>query len=317
MGGFWAAAAGSLLAFGTASVHPAEDTPIEDNSFLLEEAYNQDPGVVQHIVTHSRSRGGGWTTTFTQEWPVAGRRHQIAVSVPVEGEDGGRGVLDSAVHYRLQAVGQEPDSRLAVAPRISLLLPTGDERDRRGSGGLGFEAGLPASWPAGRRLVLHGNLSTFVVPRGRNEAGERVRERGGGLGASAVWLVRPRLNVLFETIWRRAEKDAGGGRVFREREFFASPGVRFALRLAGGLEIVPGIAAPIGLGPSRGARQLLFYLSFEHPFRKSGREAVEEAERPAPREKPEEARGSSGPGEEIGPSVRRPHARPAPWARDP
>ena len=31
-------------------------------------------------------------------------------------------------------------------------------------------------------------------------------------------------------------------------------------------EIVPGLAVPIGIGPSRGDRQVFFYLSFEHPF---------------------------------------------------
>jgi hypothetical protein len=30
---------------------------------------------------------------------------------------------------------------------------------------------------------------------------------------------------------------------------------------------VPGVAVPIGLGPSHGDRSLLLYLSFEHPFR--------------------------------------------------
>ena len=33
--------------------------PIADNSFLIEEAYNQEAGVVQHISTFSRPDGGG------------------------------------------------------------------------------------------------------------------------------------------------------------------------------------------------------------------------------------------------------------------
>ena len=43
---------------------------IQDNSFLIEEAYNQGRGVVQHIGTYVRSgHAGNWASSFTQEWP--------------------------------------------------------------------------------------------------------------------------------------------------------------------------------------------------------------------------------------------------------
>jgi hypothetical protein len=45
-----------------------------------------------------------------------------------------------------------------------------------------------------------------------------------------------------------------------------SPGVRGAINFTSGLQIVPGIAIPIGAGPSHGERGVFFYLSFEHPF---------------------------------------------------
>src|SRR5512144_2099823 len=37
----------------------AAPPPIQDNSFLVEEAYNQDPGVVQTIQTYARVAGTG------------------------------------------------------------------------------------------------------------------------------------------------------------------------------------------------------------------------------------------------------------------
>jgi hypothetical protein len=43
--------------------------------------------------------------------------------------------------------------------------------------------------------------------------------------------------------------------------------VRLAVNRPGGLQIVPGIAVPIGVGPSRGDVAVILYLSFEHPFR--------------------------------------------------
>jgi hypothetical protein len=35
------------------------------------------------------------------------------------------------------------------------------------------------------------------------------------------------------------------------------------------LQIGPGVAVPIGVGPSRGVRALFVYLSVEHPLRKA------------------------------------------------
>src|SRR4051794_6428190 len=46
---------------------------IQDNSFFVEEAYNQERGVVQHISTFSRMwNSKDWAYSFTQEWPGPG-----------------------------------------------------------------------------------------------------------------------------------------------------------------------------------------------------------------------------------------------------
>ena len=42
----------------------APPSPIQDNSFLLEEAYNQEPGVIQHVSTFQRNSGVGWALDF-------------------------------------------------------------------------------------------------------------------------------------------------------------------------------------------------------------------------------------------------------------
>jgi hypothetical protein len=49
---------------------------------------------------------------------------------------------------------------------------------------------------------------------------------------------------------------------------FLNPGVRWAYNFKSGLQIVPGVSFPIGVGPSSGQRSAFFYLSFEHPFKK-------------------------------------------------
>ncbi len=56
-----------------AATNPADEfsTAIEDNSFFIEEAYNQDPRVVQHIasMTYFSSPQKDAVISFTQEWP--------------------------------------------------------------------------------------------------------------------------------------------------------------------------------------------------------------------------------------------------------
>jgi hypothetical protein len=78
-----AAAAASILAEEPAAERSRTASSrapgIQDNSFLIEEAYNQDPGVVQHINTFLRDlRTRQWFATFTQEYPVGGISHQLS-----------------------------------------------------------------------------------------------------------------------------------------------------------------------------------------------------------------------------------------------
>jgi hypothetical protein len=101
------------------------EEPIQDNSFLVEEAYNQEPGVIQHISAFTRTRAGAWAYSFVEEWPVLGQRHQASVSLGWAGLEapGSSGFGDVALNYRLQAVGNG-DTRVAFAPRLTVLLPT-------------------------------------------------------------------------------------------------------------------------------------------------------------------------------------------------
>ena len=52
-----------------------------------------------------------------------------------------------------------------------------------------------------KRFVTHFNAGATVWHDARNESGERVGLDGFNLGHSLVWLARPALNVLFETVW--------------------------------------------------------------------------------------------------------------------
>jgi hypothetical protein len=85
-----------------------------------------------------------------------------------------------------------------------------------------------------------------------------------------VWLAHPRFNVLLETLWTRTGSVAGDGVAVQGDSVVISPGVRWAHDFRSGLQIVPGAAFAIGVGPSRGHNAVFLYLSFEHPFRAIG-----------------------------------------------
>jgi hypothetical protein len=246
--------------------------PIQDNSFLIEEAYNQEAAVVQHISAFTRLWSSqDWAYSFTQEWPVPGRpRHQLSYTVVASSAGAfpgsGPGFGDSLFNYRYQVLGSG-QSRVAFAPRVTLIAPTGSAGAGRGYGGFGLQTSLPLSVVLGKRFVTHWNLGTTLIPKARNAAGDRASTMAYNAGHSIVWLAKPRFNVLLETVWSGNEAVIARGQTQRSHSLLVSPGIRWAHNFASGLQIVPGIAVPMGVGPSRGERGVILYLSFEHPWR--------------------------------------------------
>ena len=179
----------------------------------------------------------------------------------------GAGFGDVLLNYRYQLVGSG-DTRVAFAPRASLICPTGDPRLGRGFGGFGVQTNLPLSVVVNRQLVTHWNAGATFIPNARNLAGDRAFTAGYNLGQSFIWLAKPRFNLMLETVFTNAQSVAFADRTVWNRSLFVSPGVRWAYNFKNGLEIVPGIGVPVGAGPSGGQRAVFFYLSFEHPFRK-------------------------------------------------
>jgi hypothetical protein len=230
---------------------PEAESQIQDNSFLIEEAYNQDPGVVQHILTFSHAtRGGDWVYTFTQEWPAPTIKHQLSYTLPMLRLDGVRGISDVALNYRYQWIGNA-DTRIAVSPRFTVLLPTGSERRGLGSGGTGVQVMLPMSTVLTPALVAHWNLGATTIPS--------KHTHNIIAGQSFVWLANHRFNALVETLWSQTSDRSG-----HSSQLTVSPGIRWSYDFPSKLQIVPGIAFPIA--NHGGGKSVFLYLSFEHTF---------------------------------------------------
>jgi len=238
---------------------------IQDNSFLIEEAYNQEDGVIQEIQTFQYMKGDTWAYSFTQEWPVPTQAHQFSYTIPLEklGRDEGRrtGLGDIALNYRYQLVFKE--GIMAVSPRFSLILPTGDEKKGFGNGTVGYQVNLPVSLKLSERFVTHWNLGMTFTPNAKEPGGEKADTFNTNYGISLIYLVNRNLNALVEFVGTSEQAVVSNGVTENQNSFIINPGLRYAIDLKG-LQIVPGISMPIGVGPSRGEYGVMAYLSFEH-----------------------------------------------------
>lgn len=241
--------------------------PLMDNSFLLEEAYNQEPGVVQNIFTFQRDKASkSWVASYTNEWPAPTMTHQLSYTLVLakDGAPGGATALsDVYLNYRWQAVAPGEGGKVAVSPRLSAIVPTGGKDTGTGYRGFGVQAALPVSVELAPWLVSHVNLGATWVPSGK-EGDRRAEHLAVFGGQSLVWLATPRFNVLTEVVWSSSDVRSGG-LTSREQQLTVSPGVRYGIDL-GETQVVVGVAAPLGVGPSAGDKAVFGYLSVELPY---------------------------------------------------
>jgi outer membrane putative beta-barrel porin/alpha-amylase len=255
-----------IVCFAAVAVSSAQEPlakGIQDNSFFVEEAYNQEAGVVQHIFnlpifsTHGDKE---ISPTFTQEWPFFGQTHQLSYTIPYTFAEDVNGLEDIRLNYRLQAL-MESERTPAFAPRLSFVLPTGDANKGFGHDRPGYEINLPFSKIVSDRWTLHLNAGGSIFPD--------VRDRdlwNCNLGASAIFAVSRDFNLMLESVVNWEEDVDDSRHVDRTVAALISPGARYAFNLPNDLQIVLGAAVPIGLTSDSPDWGLFFYLSFEHPF---------------------------------------------------
>ena len=268
-----------LVIFQSSLVALLADEPlakgIQDNSFFVEEAYNQEPGVVQHIINVPAFFTSGdkeISFIFTQEWPVFTQTHQFSYTIPYTFAESDNGFEDIRLNYRLQAL-MEGERTPAFAPRFSLVTPSGDAEKGFGHERLGYEINLPFSKIVSNRVTLNFNAGGALFPD--------VNDRdlwNYNLGGSAIYAVTRDFNLMLEAVafWEEDVADFAEGLAATTNKASAiidrtvtallSPGARYAFNLPDDLQIVVGAAVPIGLTSDSPDWGLFFYLSIEHPF---------------------------------------------------
>ena len=264
----------------TAGEHdPRLAAGIQDNSFLIEEAYNQEPGVVQHI-SNLQEDDGDWFFWFTQEWPVFSQDHQFSYTIPyswigsgtaaeqtladlvVAFDAGGateQGFGDIMLNYRWQAL-YEKEHQPAFAPRLSLILPTGDRDKELGNESLGYQINLPMSKIVSNRVTMHGNagLTSYVDV-------DNQQPTSFNLGGSAIYAVTRDFNLLLEALgeWNQSVEE---GQIVDDFVYTISPGGRYAFNLPES-QVVLGLAVPCTFSEAAADFGVFVYLSYEHQLR--------------------------------------------------
>ncbi|MBI4528910.1 MAG: transporter [Deltaproteobacteria bacterium] len=270
---------GVLTLFLGVTAQAADPRPIDgfsDYSFLLEEAYNQERGELQHTLKAFYSqdfRRRGWSFNFEQEWWLFTQDHQVAFTIPFSHlrEEGKRqrGVGDILIEYRYQLT-EEGSNIPAIAPQFGLILPTGDRNKGTGNGVVGYEWSVAASKKVASRLALHANLGLTYLPRVRVplDDDQRLSPKRSlvsyDVGASVVFALSSDIHMLLEWVGEFEEEINDKGK--KERDFKASlsPGVRAAVINKHGLQTVVGVGIPIGVNGPADNYGVFLYLSVEH-----------------------------------------------------
>jgi hypothetical protein len=238
----------TLLATAAASPaqspDPSRKWEIVDNSFLVEESFNQERGVFQNIFTWTRERDGAWAASFTQEWPAPGVTHQLSYTLAAANTGAATGFADALLNYRFQ-LRNETAGGPAISPRLSLILPTG--RADRGLGGdvVGLQVNLPASKQFGD-FYVHANAGFTWLPD---------VQQTPYVAGSGIWRVAPMLNLMLEAV------------VAVDDATTLSPGFRRGWNI-GDHQLVVGAALPLTRRDGEVTAAVLTYFSYELPFKR-------------------------------------------------
>jgi hypothetical protein len=244
---------------------------IEDNSYFIEEAYNQEDRVVQHIsngyYTFGPSRDLMYT--FTQEWPVFSQKHQLSYTIGYSwlNSNAVNGFSDIMINYRYQLTGH--DDFITMSPRISAIIPTGKDEKGLGNGVWGFQFNLPMSKRISNTLAFHLNAGFTILPGVKIIDIEYIEHKNTNynfnLGGSLIWLTTKNFNVMLEGLHNISRFADENNKMITANQTILSPGIRLAINV-NKLQIVPGLAVPITIQDGGSNTGMFFYLSFEHPF---------------------------------------------------
>ncbi len=241
----------------------AQESNIEDNSFLIEEAFNQESGIYQFINHYQYDkRAQAWEYAFEGEIPITHQVHQFSFQIPVEdnnSQDKQTSVGDLIVNYRWQPLNRDG---LMIADRLGLILPTGDFKNGHGHGVVGMDFKMAATLPMGEIFMNHWNFGLTYYPKAKHDHPHRHDLLNLSAGTSVIWKGNGYYNLMLELVTEREQTLNQNRQITTESTLTINPGIRFAINLQD-CQVVPGIGFPYELINSPHEYGFLLYLSFE------------------------------------------------------
>jgi hypothetical protein len=244
----------------------------EDNSFLLDEAFTQEKGIMQFITTiyNDNLRSKNFAYTFSHEIPLT-HRHQVSYSLRYNfmKAQARNGWGDTNIGYTYRLSGKE--AWIMIVPQLTIILPTGDPSRGLGYGGLGGRLNLTLTKRLSRKLVSHYNVAHTIIhnaDRYDDVSGEYVKVfektlHDQDLAGSIIWYPARKINIMLEYISSFRSQIAADGAISKVQESVLNPGFRLALDLKT-LQIVPGLSVPIAFTDDyQHQTGVLIYVSIE------------------------------------------------------
>ena len=197
------------------------------------------------------------------------------MSIPVnglklaDGERGPDGLGDIALNYRYQLMEEGP-GKPAIAPRLTVLCPSGNQGRGLGVGAWGWQMNLPVS-KQHRDFYFHGNVGMTWYPRvttgtdGAGGSAPDVTLVSPTIAGSTIYRLRPMLNLMLESYVTWQEAPTGPGRTDRLAVSVVSPGLRGGWN-HGEAQIILGAALPVTWADGAAHLGLFTYFSYETRF---------------------------------------------------
>ncbi|MBA4055866.1 MAG: hypothetical protein C0490_14215 [Marivirga sp.] len=258
---------------------------IEDNSMFIEEAFNQEAGIIQHI-SSLIIEDGNIVYAYTQEIPLAEVKHQLSFGISYNAfktPDAVKqfsnaqfltnGIGDLFINYRPLLL-RKNDWALVI-PRFSLIVPTGDARYGFGTGGWGGQFNLAVTKRLSRKMVTHFNAGCTQFSKadfyefdseGTPKLSFEKNISATNFGASVILFVTPRFNLLTEYVSYFEQGLQNDGVKATTNSMIINPGFRVAVDI-GKVQIVPGGGIPFNFVNGQFQNSGAFiYLSIEPAY---------------------------------------------------
>ena len=224
---------------------------IEDNSMFIEEAFNQERAIIQHI-SNLIMIDGDLQYVFTQEIPLPNEKNQLSIGIVYNslktkpsGAPSHGGFGDLYINYRPMLMSKT--SWALVIPRFTIIAPTGNARYGFGSGGWGAQFNMAVTKRLNSKITTHWNAGTTRIFKEHfytNDTNDSVIKKDHtsfNVGASAIYLVSDSFNFMCEYVSGFDQGfDDTGTKSIRTHNMILNPGFRFAFSL-GITQIVPGL----------------------------------------------------------------------------